>query len=217
MNLQELSRQVGITRTWADTPLVAIDLETTGLSPWADGVTEIAVVVARIDDTGQIAREREFESLCDPNNWISPRITELTGITPQLVQGQKKFEDVWYDRIAPILPHRPRLHVAHNADFEASFLGNTLVGPSWLGNEDWWLDTCVLARAADRNLQRYSKGYRLAEVAERLGLQYQGSAHRAMPDADLCLRVLARLVVQAGWHKPYNALAAQRWWMNCAK
>ena len=61
---------------------VALDLETTGLSPKNDRILEIgAVKIEEGRETGRIA------TLIDPQMKIPERITALTGISQEMVKG----------------------------------------------------------------------------------------------------------------------------------
>ena len=60
---------------------IAIDLETTGLSPKLDRIVEIGAV--RVED-GQITDELKL--FVDPGRELPARITELTGITQDMLK-----------------------------------------------------------------------------------------------------------------------------------
>ena len=74
--------------------IVAIDIETTGLDPHTDAITEIGAVRFnghRIED--------EWSTLVNPGKPIPPFITQLTGITDQMVRISVGIED-WRDLLA---------------------------------------------------------------------------------------------------------------------
>ena len=62
---------------------VSLDLETTGLEPKKDRIIEIGAV--KIKD-GEI--RKTYATLVDPQMKIPERITKLTGITSQMVEGK---------------------------------------------------------------------------------------------------------------------------------
>ncbi|MGZ8251704.1 MAG: 3'-5' exonuclease, partial [Methylophilaceae bacterium] len=66
--------------------LVFLDLETTGGTPLHDRITEIALV--RIEN-GEITDR--WETLVNPEVPISPFITQLTGITDEMVKDAPTF------------------------------------------------------------------------------------------------------------------------------
>ena len=93
---------------------VVFDLETTGLSSITDEITEIGavkVIDGKIVDT--------FEMLVKPNKRISQKITNITGITNEMVEGKPPIEEVLPQFIEFIggLPL-----VAHNVEFDYGFL-----------------------------------------------------------------------------------------------
>ncbi|MDO4542667.1 MAG: 3'-5' exonuclease, partial [Bacillota bacterium] len=88
---------------------VIIDLETTGVDSRRDKIIEIGAV--RIDDLGN---RREFHTLVDPGLPLNHVITDLTGITDEMLAGQPRIEDVaseLYKFTEGTVP------IAHNAGF----------------------------------------------------------------------------------------------------
>jgi hypothetical protein len=73
---------------------VIVDTETTGLNQDADKIMEIGLVVFEYDpETGQAYRVLEsLGALEDPGIPITPEITEITGITNEMVAG-KRIDD----------------------------------------------------------------------------------------------------------------------------
>lgn len=101
----------------AEFPAMAyVDLETTGMRPMRDGITEIGIVLS---DNGRITEE--WSTLLDPGVHIPYKIQELTGISNNMVKGAPGFEDV-AEEVAELL--EGRLFVAHNARFDLGFLKN---------------------------------------------------------------------------------------------
>ena len=69
--------------------IVALDIETTGLDPQRDAIIEIAAVrfnSRRIED--------QWSTLINPRRPISEFITNLTGITNNMVNGAPQIEEV---------------------------------------------------------------------------------------------------------------------------
>jgi DNA polymerase III subunit epsilon len=91
-----------------------VDLETTGMSPGDDRVTEIGIVCV---DEGVLVDE--WSSLVDPGVPIPPDIQTLTGITNEMVRGAPRFVQL----LAEISPRLAgRVFVAHNARFDYGFV-----------------------------------------------------------------------------------------------
>lgn len=144
---------------------VIIDLETTGIDYKTDKIIEIGAV--RIDPKGN---RREFHTLIDPEQPLSYVITELTGITDEMLVGQPVIGEVageLWDFMSGAVP------IAHNAGFEAGFLRKY----TGFEQEDW-LDTITLAKIAFPDLGSYS----LANLVTNLGLLNE-EPHRALADA----------------------------------
>jgi DNA polymerase-3 subunit epsilon len=112
-------------------------------------------------------------------------IKRLTGISNEMVQGAPSLEEV-LPVLARSLPGR--LLVAHNAPFDRRVLRQAFsrVGLDW--PEPPFLCTAALARA----LLPLQRERRLGALAEALGIEVE-VAHRALPDAETCARVLCAL------------------------
>ncbi len=98
---------------------VVVDVETTGGSP-AHGhrVTEVAAVrVSR----GEV--KESFSTLVNPQRHIPRMITDLTGITNEMVRSAPTFPEV-APRLQEML--RGRVFVAHNASFDWRFVSSEL-------------------------------------------------------------------------------------------
>ncbi|WP_457808079.1 exonuclease domain-containing protein [Kushneria sp. EE4] len=153
----------------ADTPLIFIDLETTGTRATRDRVTEIAAL--RVLDGRIVDR---FESLVDPGIDIPDRIARLTGIDNALVNGAPGFEDI-ADRFEQWLGDG--WLVAHNARFDYSFLRNEF---RRLGREFRRRVVCTLKLS--RALDKGSHQHGLDALLERYQLEAHPPRHRAMGD-----------------------------------
>jgi DNA polymerase-3 subunit epsilon len=99
-----------------DSPLVFVDLETTGANPAIDRIIEVGIVKV---SAGQL--EYEWSTLVDPGESIPPLIQGFTGITDDMVRGAPSFADVADEVFARL---EGSLFVAHNARFDYGFLKN---------------------------------------------------------------------------------------------
>ena len=98
-----------------DVPLAVVDVETTGASAqWGDRVIEIGVV--RVEGGRPVA---EYQQLVDPQRRISRGITALTGISPEMCDGQPRFADI-LPRVTELMSGA--VVVGHNVRFDLSFL-----------------------------------------------------------------------------------------------
>ncbi|HSR37682.1 MAG TPA: 3'-5' exonuclease, partial [Phnomibacter sp.] len=96
-----------------------VDIETTGGSAGNSGITEIAIVLHNGREV-----EGKFATLINPQQKIPRYITALTGISDYMVADAPTFEQI-ADRIFNLLQHR--VFVAHNVNFDYSFVLNHLV------------------------------------------------------------------------------------------
>jgi DNA polymerase III epsilon subunit family exonuclease len=150
-------------------PFVFFDTETTGDAPYKDKIIEIAAIKT-IGDT-EIAR---LEFLLNPQIRLPAIITEITGITDEMLVGKPLFADV-ADELLAFVEDLPI--VAHNADFDRQFLNHefmmvkkpTLVNPQFC---TW--------KMAKRILPKQEK-YSLEHLADVFGID-KGSSHRASDD-----------------------------------
>jgi len=116
--LQTCGFEVGVVRVeWSVDPMqeyVVVDLETTGGRAEYHRVTEIGAVKIR---EGKIVET--FETLLDPGRRIPPKISRLTGITNEMVEGKPSFAEIADDFHAFV---GEAILVAHSVDFDYGFL-----------------------------------------------------------------------------------------------
>lgn len=147
---------------------VVFDLETTGLDLMNNGITEIGAVKIV---NGRIAEQ--FQTLVKPDDPITQKITELTGITEEMVKNSYKISSVIPDFIKFI---DGAILVAHNAEFDTKFIKRFASAEEYeIKNKI--LDTMELARKYLPQLRRSD----LATIAEHFGIVFHH--HRALSDA----------------------------------
>jgi DNA polymerase III subunit epsilon len=115
-----------------------IDLETTGWSPRAAAITEVAAV--RVRDG---RRQGEFASLVNPGVPVPPGIEELTGISDWMLAAAPKLPAVLPGLLAF---SGGCVLVAHNAPFDVGFLQAACAECSLAWPPFTVLDTVMLAR-----------------------------------------------------------------------
>lgn len=148
---------------------VVFDLETTGLSAKADRITEIGAV--KIRDCQIVER---YSQLVNPQRPLSAKITELTGITDEMLKDQPTIERVLPEFMQFI---GSAMLVAHNSDFDTGFVreGCARLGLAYPCKA---IDTVAISRALLKDL----KSHKLNLVAKRLGVVLENH-HRAVDDA----------------------------------
>jgi DNA polymerase III subunit epsilon len=164
----------------ATAEFVVVDTETNGLGGDACELVEVGVVLV-----GGGELHDRWSSLVRPSAPLRRSIRRLTGITQEMLE-EAPAPDAVLPQLEPILAGRPL--VAHNAPFDRRVLRQafTRIGLSWL--ERPVLCTAALARA----LLPLQRERRLGALAEALGIEVE-VAHRALPDAETCARVLCAL------------------------
>jgi len=166
-----------------------IDFETTGFAPPQSEVIEFAAVRVRDGEIGL-----NIAHLCRPNqSYISRKITEITGITPQMTADKPIFEDLLGTLLAFI--GRDTV-VCHNVPFDMAFL-EYYCRKAGLPLENDTLCTLQLARRMFPRLPSRSLGC----VAAHLGVGGEGY-HRALADAMTTAKVLLEMQKRTDFTPP---------------
>ena len=100
-----------------------VDVETTGTNPGRDKIVELGICLFEYDrQSGRIYKVLGlWEWLEDPGFPISPEITNITGITDEMVAGRRIDDSAVHDLLDQVV-----LVIAHNADFDRRFLERRL-------------------------------------------------------------------------------------------
>ncbi|KLK94788.1 DNA polymerase III subunit epsilon [Microvirga vignae] len=156
---------------------VIVDTETTGLDHTRDEVIEIGMVAFSYDEDGRIGDVvGTFNALREPSIPITPEITRLTGITPDMVNGQMIDLEAVETFIRPA-----HLVIAHNARFDRPFCEGLAQGFSLKA----WACSHAEVSWSDFGFEGSKLGYLLSQC----GWFHQG--HRAVEDCHALLEVLA--------------------------
>ena len=155
--------------------IVALDIETTGLDPNKDAITEIGAV--RFSGTRV---EAEWNTLINPGRRIPPMITQLTGITDAMVRGAPPIQDVLED-LGYFVGDSPIL--GHNVRFDLAFLRK-----QGLFQHNEPLDTYDMAAILLPTAGRYNLG----ALGQYLGILLPAT-HRALDDARVTHRVYTHM------------------------
>ena len=167
---------------------VAFDLETTGLRPGPDRILEIGAL--KVED-GDVAAT--YETFINPCICIPPRITELTGITDEMVRESPGAEEA----VNGFLEFAgDGVLLGHNVLFDYSFMKCAVTGMG-LPYERRGLDTLTIARLCLPQLE----GKSLDRLATYYGIT-QEHHHRALDDALTAARLYERLKEEFGEARP---------------
>ncbi len=160
------------------------DTETTGLAPLeGDQILQIgAVRVLR----GRVLWHEAYEQLVDPQRPIPAAGIPIHGITPAMVQGQPRLEQV-----LPVFHAyaADTVLVAHNAAFDLRFLQLAEARCGGLRFDHPVLDTLLLSAV----VHPQQASHRLEHIAERFGVNVVGR-HTALGDALVTAQIFVRLL-----------------------
>ncbi len=162
--------------SWNEFPLVFLDIETTGFSPWQHEIIEIGAVRVEKGSTS------EFQQLVRPKKAPSEEIIDLTGIDPKELKKARPLKEVWPEFIDFI---NGAILVAHNANFDIDFLRfwGKKMGQN-LPLENGFLDTLSLSKAINSDLRGHSLGALTKKFNVRLD-----DHHRALADSQATYRL----------------------------
>jgi len=169
-----------------DTPLEkasfsVVDVETTGLSANKNRIIEIALV--KIEN---LKITDKLNYLINPQTYIPPFITSLTGIDNDDVIGAPIFSDI-VDEVIKFIDNT--VLTAHNFPFDSSFLNSEFM---ICGREFINEHSCCTLKIA-RNIYPTLKSKALSSVAQSLNLRNSNS-HRALGDAEITAKVLLKMI-----------------------
>jgi DNA polymerase-3 subunit epsilon len=154
----------------SETQFVVIDVETTGQNAVLGRITEIAMV--KVID-GQIVDE--YSTLINPEQFIPPYITQMTGITNEMVFTAPKFKEV-RGRILSFLGDN--IFTAHNVNFDFGFVNHSFLRDANISLTNTKLCTCRLARRLLPTLRHKS----LDSLINHFHIRVE-NRHRALDDA----------------------------------
>ena len=161
---------------------IAVDLETTGLSPRENEILEIGAVLV---ENGKMIDK--FSELVRPTAKIPPKITELTGIDDSMVEGGPPIHEV-LERFLIFAGDKPLL--GHNLKFDYSFLK---VNGEKIGKKvnPFGIDTLKIAKHVLPELSSRS----LASLCDYYHVKNK-QAHRAYEDAEAAAKIFEKMKKQ---------------------
>lgn len=166
----------------SQTSFVVVDTETTGLIPTLDKIIEIAAVKVV---NGRICEE--FFTMINPGIFVPIEITNITGITSDMLSGAPDFGPVavkFLDFIGA-----DSVFVAHNVAFDRDFVNVALSGRGYEPLMNPYLCTMEFAKYLHPHLSKYGLG----PLAEVFGIDLP-QAHRAIHDARATAHLLLKFL-----------------------
>ncbi|MBR7081366.1 MAG: PolC-type DNA polymerase III [Oscillospiraceae bacterium] len=162
-----------------DSEIAVFDIETTGLDPINDAVTEIGAVIMR--NGQELGR---FQTFVDPERHIPASVTQLTGISDEDVSGAPKQAEA-VKAFLDFVGGRPI--AAHNATFDIAFISR-ICEENGIPFEPSYVDTMPICQGMLPEI----KSHRLNVVSDFLGLP-EFNHHRAADDAVMAGLVMSKL------------------------
>ena len=184
-------------RHLSEITFVVIDLETTGGAPHLGaGITEIGAVKVR---GGEVLAE--LKTFIDPQHPVPDYITNLTGITDEMVFQSPTIAQIFPSLLEFLGSESETVLVAQNAPFDLSFLTYAARTHGFAWPKFPVLDTAIIARKV---LSRDEvPNCKLGTLAEFFGTATTPN-HRALDDARATVDVFHGLLERLGSHDIYT-------------
>ena len=174
-----------------------IDVETTGLSAYKNGIIELALIV-EIDGIEQFRWASKMNPLpCE----VDQKALDVTSITLEEIQTYPHMQAVIGDFVARLdslvvkWDKKDKLHfTAYNAIFDQDFVRNTMKAfdpRCYFGSYFWWPVTDVMGLAAEflKEQRPLMVDFKLGTVYEWLFDEKLEDAHEAMADIKATRRI----------------------------
>ncbi len=163
---------------------VALDTETTSLFPLSGKLVELSAVKFNLKDE----QEEVFDNLINPKESIPEEVSQIHGITDEMVKDKPGVEKVIPEFIQ-FIGEAETVLLAHNACFDMAFLGMELARLKIPDPGHRCLDTLLLIRNTFPELNKYD----LPSLAAHFRIKPE-KFHRALADSrtvkELFLKVI---------------------------
>lgn len=175
-----------VTATESPSGYAVVDVETTGLHPYA-GDRVIQVAVRQVSSTGEL--ESAWETLVDPGAGVDPGPVHVHGISRGQLDAAPPYAAVAGEVAARLAG---RVLVAHNAAFDWSFIAAESDRARTKLQVRQWLCTMAMARRlalplADKSLATLAAHYEIEQLR----------AHDAGDDTRVAAEILIRELADA--------------------
>jgi len=166
--------------------IIVLDTETTGLDFRKDEIIEFAALRA-VQEEGRTVVAEEFDLFIKltPGRKLSQFITDLTGITQEMLDNEGVEKGEAAHRFAQMLRHENTLIVAYNAQFDLQFIFYLLMD----NGEAECLKGTKMLDALTVYKDRREYPHKLCNAIEAYELDEENS-HRAIDDAKATLTLL---------------------------
>jgi DNA polymerase-3 subunit epsilon len=162
---------------------IVLDFETTGLNPAKDEIIEVAMIKFQYSETDEIAGVSDvFQSYNEPSVPIPALVTDLTGITNQMVAGHRIDMAALEAFVADA-----NIVIAHNTGFDRKFAERL----SPIFEHKHWACTQTEIDWRKHGFGGAKLGYLLADIG------HFHNAHRAIDDCHALVEIIAHPIPAA--------------------
>jgi DNA polymerase III subunit alpha, Gram-positive type len=160
---------------------VIFDLETTGLESLRDEIIEIGAIKIENREVKDV-----FNKLVKPEKLVSSHITELTGISQEMLENEPPIKPVLAQFMEFI---GDNILIAHNAEFDSGFIKTQLKKNF---NKDL-TNTTICTLHISRDVLPNLDNHKLHTIANYYNLNVV-NRHRAIGDVELTLQIWLRFL-----------------------
>jgi len=162
-------------------PMVAVDLETTGLDPTKDEIISIGAV-RRLEDN----QVEQFYRLIKIKQTIPKKITELTKITPEMLNSEGVSLRTGLEGLQDFIKDLPI--VGYNLYFDETFLAEGFKKVGLLNVSNQLIDLMPIVKKTNKFLDNY----RLQTVIDEYDIE-NDQPHNALSDAKATFELASKL------------------------
>lgn len=159
---------------------IVFDIETTGLDSSYDEVIEIGAI--KVKNNKIVSK---FNSLVKPKNEMDEYITELTGITNEMVKDAPTIEEILPDFMNYI---GNDILIGHNVNFDINFIYDNLYRNKFDVLTNDFIDTMRISRKLLPELPHH----RLIDLAKYFKIDSTNN-HRSLKDCEITMNVYENL------------------------
>lgn len=159
---------------------IVFDIETTGLDSSYDEVIEIGAI--KVKNNKIVSK---FNSLVKPKNEMDEYITELTGITNEMVKEAPTIEEILPDFMNYI---GNDILIGHNVNFDINFIYDNLYRNKFDVLTNDFIDTMRISRKLLPELPHH----RLIDLAKYFKIDSTNN-HRSLKDCEITMNVYENL------------------------
>lgn len=163
---------------------VVVDLETTGFDPYYEEIIEMSAI--KFENGNKIS---VFDELVKPHTEIRPYITDLTGITNEMLSGCRDISQVLPEFISFV---GSSVVVGHNVNFDINFIYDNLKEITGEIFSNDFIDTMRLSQKLLPDL----KNRKLVTLATHYGIA-PAVSHRSLADCETTASCYACLSANA--------------------